>query len=228
MFCESDTSSSDENQLGKSNDSWSRSDNDVIPELSSADSDVAVDDMHSPEVETTNNMLFPEADAEDDMHTPETEANVHTSETEDKDDMHTPHTEAEDESYSPEVISADNVPSLDRDATKEGSSIPVLAADSSNEMKEVYGPDRKPKPNSYIMFKEFGEKWLQARVLSIQPKRKGANRDWVNMEIQDRDEPCSKNWDWVEKWKLIEAPEHPVFLTASQELSQEVVNAKEK
>ena len=52
-------------------------------------------------------------------------------------------------------------------------------------------------------------------------------KNWVNVHNDGEDAPISVNWDDVEEWSELPAPENTVLLTADQEMSQEVVDAKE-
>ena len=70
-----------------------------------------------------------------------------------------------------------------------------------------------------------GEK-VQAKILSKQPKHKGASPNWLNIEIVGKEQPSSVNWDEVLWWREIES-EQILMLSAIKENSQEVLDAKE-
>ena len=70
-----------------------------------------------------------------------------------------------------------------------------------------------------------GEK-VQAKILSKQPKHKGASQNWLNIEIVGKEQPSSVNWDEVLWWREIES-EQILMLSAIKENSQEVLDAKE-
>jgi hypothetical protein len=210
---ESDTSSSEENQPSNS----MIENGDYTPHMSDESDGEMVNDNVVSEVEATNARDVTEIErgfeAEDAIQieagdTPESNVGAPSQ---------CP-PQAEDENGSSSPASETAVDNANNEA---------IIEPGRNETSNVYGSDQKPKTNSYIMFKEFDEDWLHARVLSTQPKRKGVHRDWVNMQIEGREEPCSQNWAKVEEWKVIEATEHPIFFTVSQELSPEVAKDKE-
>ena len=93
--------------------------------------------------------------------------------------------------------------------------------------KEKNSKMKKPKNNSYIKFK-LGENWSRGRVMSIQPRRTGVNKDWVNMIIEGENSARGVNWNKVTKWEIIPFPETTLYLCSIMESSQDVVNAKEK
>ena len=63
--------------------------------------------------------------------------------------------------------------------------------------------------------------------MSKQPRRTGASQNWLNIEIVDKEEPSSVNWDEILWWREIES-EHILMLSAVKENSQEVLDAKER
>ena len=86
----------------------------------------------------------------------------------------------------------------------------------------------RPKPNTEVEYEADG-KLVRAKVLSVQPKRKGKNRNRVNIHVNGAERPCSINWDDVTEWREVkETEEQVMFLTGDDELRQEVVDAKEK
>ena len=87
----------------------------------------------------------------------------------------------------------------------------------------------QPKANTCIKFKTTeGKQWRQAKILSRQPKRKGRNSDWVNVQIEGEHTPCSVNWKEVGEWQPIENTENMIFLSELDEMNQQTVDAKEK
>ena len=70
-----------------------------------------------------------------------------------------------------------------------------------------------------------GEK-VQAKVWSKQPKRTGASRNWLNIEIAGK-EPSSVNWDEVLWLREIESGQI-LMQSAVKENNQEVLDAKER
>ena len=86
----------------------------------------------------------------------------------------------------------------------------------------------KPSRNSYVTYKLWDDDdWNQAKVLSRQPKQTGQYRDWLNVHVDGHDEPICVNWDNVDEWCELPFPEQALLLTKDQEMSQEVVDAKE-
>lgn len=102
-------------------------------------------------------------------------------------------------------------------------------AKASNDPKDYtihHAGDRKPNMKSFISVKEFDQEWYDAEVIATQPKRSGTNKDWVNLHIFGKKEACSLNWTNVERWKYIPPPENVVLLSKTDEMRQEVVDAK--
>ena len=85
----------------------------------------------------------------------------------------------------------------------------------------------RPTPNIYIEYKLHGV-WRQAKVLSQQPRSTSKFSGWLNIYNRADRKPSSVNWQEVSVWKQIESPEQPVYLCEDEELSQDVVDAKEK
>ena len=97
-----------------------------------------------------------------------------------------------------------------------------------HEGKLVENYNSRPKPNTEVEYKADG-KLVRAKVLSVQPKRKGKNGNRVNIHVNGAERPCSINWDDVTEWREVkETEEQVMFLTGDDELRQEVVDAKEK
>ena len=62
--------------------------------------------------------------------------------------------------------------------------------------------------------------------MSKQPKQSGQYRDWLNVHVDGQDDPICVNWDHVSEWCELPYPEQALLLTKDQEMSQEVVDAK--
>ena len=84
-----------------------------------------------------------------------------------------------------------------------------------------------PKSNSRITF-ELDNKTLTGVVLSTQPKRSGINGHWVNVHLEEDEKPIAVNWRDISSWKVIPAAENVVYFSKVDELSQEVVDAKDR
>ena len=85
----------------------------------------------------------------------------------------------------------------------------------------------RPKPNVKVQFMFKNDEKVQVKVLLKQPKRTGASRNWLNIDIVGKEEPSSVNWDEVLWWRETES-EQILMLSAVKENSQEVLNAKER
>ena len=86
-----------------------------------------------------------------------------------------------------------------------------------------------PKPNMYIKVRLIGQnEWMKARVLSKQPKRTGKNKDWLNILLEGDEKPSSVDWKQVSYWKKVVCPESVLLVTDQEQMSQEIVDAKEK
>ena len=102
----------------------------------------------------------------------------------------------------------------------------VPSADSE---EICYDGSVKPSRNTYVRYKlESEDDWSKAKVLSIQPKQTGNYRNWLNVHVDGQNEPSSVNWDHVSTWSELPFPEQVLVLTKTQEVSQEVVDAKNK
>ena len=85
-----------------------------------------------------------------------------------------------------------------------------------------------PKRNSYVKYKiHDSEDWKRAKILSLQPKKGGRYKNYVNLENEGED-PKGVVWSEVKEWCEIQSPENVVLLSKHEELSQEVVDAKHK
>ena len=93
---------------------------------------------------------------------------------------------------------------------------------------EFRDSNEKPKKRSWMMFENEKGEWKKAAVLSLQPKRTGTNKNWVNVDIDGEEEARSVDWDKIRRWKVIPSPENAVMMSAHDQLSQEVIDAKEK
>jgi len=97
-----------------------------------------------------------------------------------------------------------------------------------DEQVTFYTGDIKPLPKSYVSLREFDHDWCDAEILATQPKLSAtsSNRDWVNVYVTGKSDPFSINWNHVERWRYIPVPEKVIALSKSDELKQEVVDAK--
>jgi hypothetical protein len=104
----------------------------------------------------------------------------------------------------------------------------VNELDSTNTVQPMKQRNSRPKPNTEVQYEADG-KLVRAKVLSVQPKRKGKNGNRVNIHVNGAERPGSINWDDVTEWREVKKTEEQVmFLTGDDELRQEVVDAKEK
>ena len=86
----------------------------------------------------------------------------------------------------------------------------------------------RPKPKMFIEFYMNDGTSDRTTVLSQQPKRNSKWKDWLNVHIEGSSQSSSLNWDYVVTWKCLPEPEVAVFLTEIEEMSQEVIDAKER
>ena len=87
----------------------------------------------------------------------------------------------------------------------------------------------RPMRNSYVKYKlGDSDAWNHAVVLSKQPKQTGSYKHWVNVHVVGQEDPICVNWDDVAVWDVLPYPDHVVFLSADQEMSQGVVDAKDR
>ena len=86
----------------------------------------------------------------------------------------------------------------------------------------------KPLVKSSIRFMMKDGTIGQARVLSTQPKQNSVWKDWLNVQLVDKEKPSSVNWKEIQWWRNMEEVEHPVFLTSAEEYEQKVMDAKER
>ena len=84
----------------------------------------------------------------------------------------------------------------------------------------------RPKTKMFIEYILKDGSSEKATVLSRQPKRNGKWGGWLNILIDGSEIPSSLNWEDVVHWKELIEPEKEVFLTAVEEMSQEIVDAK--
>ena len=84
----------------------------------------------------------------------------------------------------------------------------------------------KPSRNTYVKYKLNNDDWACAKILSKQPKQSGKYRDWLNVHVDGQDDPICVNWDHVSEWCELPYPEQALLLTKDQEMSQDVVDAK--
>ena len=86
----------------------------------------------------------------------------------------------------------------------------------------------RPKANTHVTYKLPSGEWKSATILSKQPKRGGKYGNWMNIHIIGDEKPSSVNWDEIVAWKQLPDQEKIILLTADEEMSQVVVDAKER
>ena len=112
----------------------------------------------------------------------------------------------------------------------EASSLNDLSQDGAeiNSERQQKQANVRPKRNTHVEYAVDGNS-VQAKELSVQPKRNGKNGNWLNVHVDGEESPSSVNWDDVTEWREIADTEAlVVMLTRDEELSQEVVDAMEK
>ena len=126
----------------------------------------------------------------------------------------------------PEVtVEVSQVPILDQSIEIDAAEIQPENIDKQRD--EMYDSSTKPRPNETIRFELSDGSVCQARVLSKQPKKKGVNKNFVNLKMVDQTDPCSVDWSNVQWWRLIEE-EQQIFLNAVESRHQSVMDAKVK
>ena len=88
--------------------------------------------------------------------------------------------------------------------------------------------DVKPKAKMYVEYMLGNGKTSKAKVLSQQPKKGSRYGHWVNVHVDEETVPSCVNWKDVTEWRQIKEYEHSIFLTATEQMDQEVVDAKEQ
>ena len=127
-----------------------------------------------------------------------------------------------DDSESLEDRTGSELANVESDVEGNDSGVP-----SGNPDETFYDGSVKPSRNTYVKYKLNDEDdWKLAKVLSVQPKQTGQYRDWLNVHVDGQDEPSCVNWDHVNTWSELPFPEQALVLTKAQEVSQEVVDAK--
>lgn len=102
--------------------------------------------------------------------------------------------------------------------------------DSSTSLRDK---TEKPGRNKTITYKINGsEEWKKGKVMSVQPKSTGKYSHWINIEPEDEneDQVCI-NWNHIDHWREVPQyteQENVVLLTAEQEQSKAVMDAKHK
>lgn len=85
----------------------------------------------------------------------------------------------------------------------------------------------KPERNAYVKFKLVdSDDWKNAKILSIQPRQTRKHSNHMNVKITGDDEPTCVDWKTVDVWEELPEPEYPILLNQSEELSQDIVDAK--
>lgn len=70
----------------------------------------------------------------------------------------------------------------------------------------------------------------KVKVLSMQPKQTGKDKKSVNVHVEEEEDEERRwvNWDHIDDGKELPHPENAVLLTMDQEMSQDVVDDKER
>lgn len=101
-------------------------------------------------------------------------------------------------------------------------------AESENELPVFETNKVRPKRNSFIKYRlKDSDVWNNAKILSSQPKKSGKYKNYLNVHVSGNSDPICVNWDVVDQWKILPDPESVVLLTKIEEMSQEVIDAKE-
>ena len=88
--------------------------------------------------------------------------------------------------------------------------------------------NNRPKAKMYIRYALKDGSSGKGKVLSRQPKKNGKWGHWLNIKPDESCNPISLNWKDVMDWQELEEPDKEVYFTASEEMTQEVVDAKDK
>ena len=64
--------------------------------------------------------------------------------------------------------------------------------------------------------------------MSKQPKRTGKYKDWFNIRQEGDEKPSSVDWKQVSYWEKIVCSESVLLVTDQEQMSQEIVDVKEK
>ena len=97
--------------------------------------------------------------------------------------------------------------------------------DTNNDNTELM---ERPVANTFIEYKGYDGIPRRATVLSKQPKKGGKWEDWLNIHCEGAQGPSSLNWKDVVSWRAMQPVEKEIFLSAVEEMSQDVVDAKER
>ena len=99
---------------------------------------------------------------------------------------------------------------------------------TENNVSEVKSGSERPLRKHYVKYKlKNTDEWIYAKVLS-KMKKSGKYESWVNVWNDGADDASGVDWNDVEEWQDLPYPEQVMFLTKEEELSQEVVDAKER
>jgi hypothetical protein len=88
--------------------------------------------------------------------------------------------------------------------------------------------DTKPEINSVIQYELLDGTTARAKVMSVQPKKHGKWKDWVNVQVIGEDRASSVCWTDVLWWRERNKSEDILVLSMNEEYTQEIVDAKEK
>ena len=102
-------------------------------------------------------------------------------------------------------------------------------AQQENIVSNCFKTYETPKPNICIKFRLIRQnERTKARVLSKQPKRTGKNKHWFNILQEGDEKPSSVDWKQVSYWEKVVCPESVLLVTDQDQMSQDIVDAKEK
>ena len=106
-------------------------------------------------------------------------------------------------------------------------------AEGNNDEVDWRNSNDKPVRKSHVEF-QLNNEMNKGTISFKQPKSSGMYNHWLNVKMENGDEQCI-NWDHVQQWRYIperneelEEEAYVVLLTARQEESEKVVEAKKK
>ena len=65
-------------------------------------------------------------------------------------------------------------------------------------------------------------------MLSKQPKRTGKDKHWFDILQEGDEKPSSVDWKQVSYWEKVVCPGSVLLVTDQEQMSQEIVDTKEK
>ena len=91
----------------------------------------------------------------------------------------------------------------------------------------IYDNSVKPSRNELVKYRLGPEdEWREVKVMSFQPKQTGTYQNWIN--VQNPREQYCVNWNDVSSWMKVPDHGQVMLVTKANELSQEVIDAKQK